>query len=257
MTSAGFKMKLINFFTIACVLMFLLSSCEEANTWPPRGKDAQSKILKITQEANIINIVESGDSTCELCSEYKLITTFSKRIQQRTGLFLSGYGINNHHPKKYQFKNGVHDFLADYRMYKTQQDVISLENARRLVVSVAEGFLQEINSNLKVRPDLDTYPIISDLIAITICFKDENHKELGNGGISNIFFSEGEIIYDRHEIHDYAERYSFPEGMHITDDKGRGYKVIRPPANKNITVHKESYADALDIVKRENGLMQL
>ena len=88
----------------------------------------------------------------ELCSEYKLINVYSERVKPETGLELRSYGINIELPKGYKFKNGVGDFMVDYYSYKTQKDIVSLEEARRLIVSVAENLLEEINSNLIVRP---------------------------------------------------------------------------------------------------------
>ena len=224
------NMKLIKFF-ITCGLVLMFSSCKN----------------------------EKVDLS-ELCPEYKLIDTFSERIKPETGLVLRSYGTNNHLPKGYQFKNGVGDFTADYTAYKTQQDVISLEEARRLIISVAEGLLQEINSNPIVRPDLDVYPMTSDLLTISINFKDENHIELGNGGVSRMFFSHGKIEYRRYEIYEYTNRNQLPEGVHVHEEingKMHSYQVTHPPSGKHFIIHQESYAEALDIVKKENGLMKL
>jgi len=198
----------------------------------------------------------------ELCSEYKLIKVFSERIEPETGLVLRSYAINYNLPKGHQFKNGVGDFMASYTAYKTQQDVISLEEARRLIVSVAESLLQEINSNLTVRPKLDVYPMTSDLLTISINFKDENHIELGNGGVSRMYFSNGKINYERYEIYEYTKRCQLPEGVYVHDEidgKIRSYQVTQPtvPVGKNFIIHQENYAEALDIVKKENGLKQL
>ena len=225
-------MKLIKFF-ISCSFIFLVSSCKKENV-----------------------------DISELCPEYKLIDKFSERIKPKTGLVLYCYAINYNLPYGYQFKNGVGDFMADYTAYKTQNDVISLEEARRLIVSVAEGLLQEINSNLIVRPDLDVYPMTNELLTISIKFKDENHIELGNGGVSRIYFSKGRIEYERYEIYEYTNRYQLPEGVHVHEEingKIHSYKVTSPtaPAGKNFLMYAESYAEAMDTVKKENSLMNL
>jgi hypothetical protein len=111
-----------------------------------------------------------------------------------------------------------------------------LEEARSLIVSVAEGLLQEINGNLEVRSMLKFYPFNVDLINIVIHFKDENKIDLG-AGISMAYLSNGKIKYERYEIHEYRSQY--------------------PAIGEHFVVHTESYTEALDIVKSQGSLIDL
>ena len=146
-----------------------------------------------------LSVACSKRDASEMLPEYRLINNFSKKLKEKTDLVLCCYGVNNYLPREYPFKNGLACFDADYTLTKTRYDTISLEEARCFLVSVVENFLQEINSNLEVRPLLDVYPFTSDFIRVCIYFKDENHINLGQG-ISRVFFSEGKLKYERYEI---------------------------------------------------------
>jgi hypothetical protein len=175
--------------------------------------------------------------TLETVPAFKLIYRFSERIEKETGLMLDCYGINNSIEKEYKIKNGVANFHMAYRNYKTQKDTVSLEEARCLFISVAESFLNEINSDPEVKGDLDSYPFTSDNITISIYFVDENDVHLGTG-ISTIRFSKGLIKYEAYQILEY---HKYPLGA----------------LGKDITIHQEPYAEALNIVKKQNCLMHL
>ena len=169
----------------------------------------------------------------DILPAYKLIVTFSKRIQPDTALILCSYGINKSLPKDYQYKNVVANFSADYKLYKTQKDTISLEHARELIVSLAESLLEEVNSNQNVRTDLEVHPFTTDLLAVSIRFKDENQIDLGQG-VSAVYFANGKIKYKRYDISEYTGRY--------------------PAIGKHFTIHQETYAEALDIVQKQGAL---
>jgi hypothetical protein len=194
-------MKFINFVAILLVLLFF-HSCKK----PP---------------------------SIESVPEYKLIKDFSRRILSETQLVLCCYGVNNSLPEGYHLKNGLANFSADYYLFKTQNDSISLDEARSLTVSLVESFLSEINSNPAVRADLDIYPMTSDQVRISINIVDENKVDIGKG-IAKTYFSRGKITYDRYEIYEYTGTY--------------------PAKGKTHLVHEESYADALEIVKEEGQL---
>ncbi len=172
----------------------------------------------------------------EIVPEYKLLVEFSKKIKPETDLVLTGYGINNHLPKGYEFVNGVANFKVTYSLYKTKNDEISLDQARILLVSVGEALLNEINTNSEIRSELDVYPLTSDFIRIAIHFKDELKIDLGQG-VSEVYFSKGKIKYERYEIRDYPNRY--------------------PATGKHYIIHEETYAEALEIVKKQGSLIPL
>jgi len=170
----------------------------------------------------------------EMFPAYKLVVDFSKRIKPDTGLVLCCYGVNHDLPKDYPYKNSVANFTTAYALYKTQKDTISLERARELIVSLTESLLQEINSNPNVRSDLEVYPFTRELVEVILRFKDENKIELGTG-VSRAYFFNGKIKYERYEIYNYTGRY--------------------PADGKNFTIHEETYAEALEIVKQRGALV--
>jgi|GEM_PF-2886229 len=172
----------------------------------------------------------------EILPEYRFIKNFAQKIKPSTALILYAYGINNNLPRNYELKNQVANFTTDFFLFKTQQDSISLEEARTLLVSVTEAFLQEINSNLEIRELLDYYPFTSNSISISINFTDQNKIDLGNG-IAQVSFSKGDIQYERYEIYEYTNRY--------------------PAIGKHFTVHRESYTEALELVRNQGALMDL
>lgn len=163
---------------------------------------------------------------------YKLIIEFAQKIKKETGLVHTGYGINNTLPEGYHRK-GIGNFDASFRLQKNKNDEITLEFARNLILFLGENFLQEINSDLEVRPDLDFYPFTSDSIDITVHFEDENRVDLGQG-VALIYFKRGKIIYQGYKIQEYATRYG--------------------TVGKHFTIHEESYAEALEIVKKQKGI---
>ena len=170
----------------------------------------------------------------ESLPEYRLLTSFSKKISPHTGLIISSYGINNNLPKEYQFKNGVANFTVTYSLHKQKQDEISIEYARNLLISLTHNLLEEINSNSEIRSHLDAYPLSADLLRITIRFKDENKIDLGQG-IATVYLSNGKIEYEGYEIHEYTGTY--------------------PASGKHFTIHKETYEQALDIVQKNGALV--
>lgn len=169
--------------------------------------------------------------------EYKLIKRFSKRIEKSDGINLYSYGINALHPVPENHVEGkISDFSVSYKIYKKRTDVVSLEEARCLIVSIAQSFLNEINSDSEIKNELDKHPLPSNRIRISIYFKDENRVELGNEGISYIILKEDKIKYERYEIREYTPP---------------------TPVGRHFVVHEEGYDKALEIVKNEGCLRQL
>lgn len=167
---------------------------------------------------------------------YKLLNLFSRKIKSETGLVLSSYGYNNHVPKGYQYKNGIANFGVSYHLPKSKNDEVSLEHARNLIVFLAENLLKDINSSSEIRDKLDVYPFVSNLINISIHFEDEIRVDLGQG-VAVVYFSNGKIEYEGYKIEKYTGQY--------------------PAEGKHYTIHKETYAEALDIVKKQGNLRYL
>lgn len=172
----------------------------------------------------------------EFVPEYKFLKEFSKKIKPKTELILRGYGVNNDVENEHVFINDLVNFSLTYALSKTRNDEISLELARFLLVSVTENLLKTIDSDPTIASRVEILPFPSDRIKITIYFKDENYIELGQG-ISYIYFAYGKIKYERYEISEYTGRY--------------------PAIGKHFLVHEETYAEALETVKKQGGPLQL
>lgn len=171
----------------------------------------------------------------EFVPEYKFLKEFSKKIKPKTNLILRSYGVNNDLSKDYQPTNDLADFSLTYSVSKNRNDAISLELARRLLVSVTENLLKEIDTDPKIVPRLEVFPFVSDRIKISMYFEDEHRIELGQG-ISYIYFAHGKVKYERYEIYEYTGQF--------------------PARGERFTVHEETYAEALEIVKKQGGLIQ-
>ncbi len=166
---------------------------------------------------------------------YGFIIEFSKKIGPGTGLILRSYGINRGVPKNYQPIHGVASFSAGFSLSKKREDEISLDAARNLIVFLVDNFVNEINSTKEIIPWLDTYPYTNNLLDITLYFEDERRIDLGQG-VAIVYFRKGEIEYEGYRIDEYTGRY---------------------PANgEHFTIHKETYAEALEIVKKQDLSMQ-
>ncbi len=166
---------------------------------------------------------------------YKFIKEFSERIKSETNLRLSSYGINGKLPDNYKVKNGTADFKISYVLNKDKEDVISIDEARAQIICLVESFINELNSNLEIRPYLDFFPCTDDMVTISLYFEDQNRVDLGNG-ICYVYYSKGKIEYERYEIEKYTDCYT--------------------TLGKHFIVSKESYSTALETVKNQ-GLLTI
>jgi hypothetical protein len=171
------------------------------------------------------------DSYTDSFPDYRLIKRFSKRLNQETGAVLYSYGTSPHQSEWDIQRYGKEAFSVTYLFEKNKNEVVSLEEARCTLVSVAESFLEEINTDPEVRPDLDVYPLTYDWINMYVHFVDKNNANLENGGVSVIYFSGGRIRYETVED---------PEG--------------KPSKRRISTYYEEPYEKALEIVKEQGCL---
>ncbi len=173
-------------------------------------------------------------SIADYIPQYKFIISFSEKINAKTGLNLYIYGINRCLSNEYQIKNGTANFSISYALCKNQNDFITVDEARSLIVFVTESLTKDINSNATIHPLLDFYPWESTMNCIHLYFQDDNKVELDKG-IANVSLVRGKIRYERYEISEYSGKY--------------------PALGKHFLVHEENYADALEIVKSQ-GLLK-
>ena len=168
--------------------------------------------------------------------EYRLIKDFSERVKQKQGFTLCAYGTNVYLPKDYEKKNHTAQFLTNYYLIKNRIDFVSMDEARVFLVSLAESFLKEINFDLEVKERLEFYPCNSDMLHMRLSFQDSNRINLGQG-IAIITFYEGKLRYKGYEIWEYRGSY--------------------PARGRDFLIHEETYAEALDIVKKQGRLIDL
>jgi len=162
---------------------------------------------------------------------YKLILDTSEQIKKETGLILFGYGINNWLPKDYEYINGIGNFSVSYKLLTdSRSNEISLERSRDLITYISNKFIEEINKNKEVIPDLDIFPFPSDRLTIFVHFTDPKEIELGQG-VAIIYLSEGRIEYEGYKIKEYTPQH-YAIGEHFL-------------------IHEESLADAIEIVKNQ------
>jgi hypothetical protein len=173
---------------------------------------------------------------CDVYPEYKLIKRFSQRIESETGLALFCYGANNYLPKDYKFKNGVACFNASYLLCKNKFDSISLDEARCIIVSLANSFVKEVNYDAELRPLLDVYPFPIEFVEIGIHFIDQNKIELGQG-VSYVYLAKNNLKYEGYNIIEYSDQY--------------------PAMGKHYKIHEETYSEALEIVNSQGCLRDL
>ncbi len=167
--------------------------------------------------------------------KFRVIHDYSDKVKSILGLALSSYGLDQ---KKDQESGNVEieTFDISYRSKKTQQDKVSINEARRLVVSISEGLLNNIQDKSNEIPELKDHPAGMKSLMVSIYFKDENQVALGNG-VSRVINNKGKVKYECYKIEKYEGKY--------------------PATGKNQILLEESYEEALKIVKRQGSLIPI
>ncbi|MES2200190.1 MAG: hypothetical protein V4489_08495 [Chlamydiota bacterium] len=94
--------------------------------------------------------------------------------------------------------------------------------ARQLLVDVVSTYLQEINSNQKIRPYLHDYPFTAKNVQIDIWIKNPDRSDVAFNQIDYMVALSGELYYDL---------------------------PIEPGTYKRRLLHKETYAEAVEILQ--------
>jgi hypothetical protein len=176
---------------------------------------------------------EKASNIANAIPEFTLINRFSNKIAKSSKLVLYGYGINHYLPKEYVLQKKVANFDISYSMTRTRETPVELKEARGTLVALCESILKEINSDSEIIPRLDDYPATSANISLAIYIVDENDVGLGSG-ISDVFFTRGEVRYREYKISDYG---------------GRGNTM-----GKHSYILEETYEEALDIATKDGSL---
>ncbi|MDE3048022.1 MAG: hypothetical protein KGI83_06710 [Verrucomicrobiota bacterium] len=159
-----------------------------------------------------------------------MIIQFAEKVKPTTHLVLRAYAINFFLPEDY-IKRGIGSFSASFSLQRNRDEKITLERARELTIFLCESLLNDINSTLEIQEELDFHPFPAEAIHIGLCFEDPNRVQLGQG-VARVSLIEGRIEYEGYNITEYTGKY--------------------PAIGKHYTIHEESYAEALDIVKKQS-----
>jgi len=141
------------------------------------------------------------------------VKTYVKQFAKPRGLHLTGSGG----AMMYDVKKVILNFLSF--------DTLTVDEARVLYVEMMEEFLCRVNQNEKIRPYLHNYPFEINNFDLTIGFENAQRKITGDGHVALMYIGRNNEL-------------SF-----------RGYN---PEAEEFYSLHRESYAEALKIVKCDN-----
>ncbi|MCH9626006.1 MAG: hypothetical protein S4CHLAM123_11930 [Chlamydiales bacterium] len=102
---------------------------------------------------------------------------------------------------------------------------LTIEQARRLYVEVAEKYICRYNQDEEIRPYLHDYPFTIDNVYVRIGFKNEQRQHMDQGFVALIF------VGRNHRLH---------------------YEGHDPESDKFFALYEEPYETARDIILREN-----
>src|SRR3990167_5708408 len=115
----------------------------------------------------------------------KITSRFCKEVSKPKGLHLCGYG------------GALMYDVKQLDLYYYSHQCLTLEEARKLYVEVAEIYLSYINEDEKIRPYLHDYPFTMKNLDLMMSFSDKRNKKYDNGNVSLIFYVQktGKIYY--------------------------------------------------------------
>lgn len=157
----------------------------------------------------LISFRYSPPKYCRLSN--KIVNEYNKELTKQKGLYLIGEGG--------AFMNDIQEVSLSYISY----DASSVDQARRLYVEIAEGYLRRYNENVEIRPFLHNYPFTIDNLELMIGFEDETNRHRGDGYIALMFIARDKLWY---KGYDKEKQEFYP-------------------------IHSETYAKAVEIVRNE------
>jgi hypothetical protein len=110
---------------------------------------------------------------CQLSD--KIFFSYNKELLKNKHLFLIGSG------------GGMMDDIKKVNAYYVSFEKMNIEEARRLYVEVAEGYMSRYNENEQIRPYLHNYPLTIGNFKISIGFEDETRKYRDQGLVAVVF----------------------------------------------------------------------
>mgnify|MGYP007027865603 CR=1 FL=1 len=163
--------------------------------------------------SSLINFSFKEPKYCKLSD--KILNEYSKELKQQKEMILIGHGG--------AMMNDIQEVCMHYISY----DRLSVEEARKLYINLANGLLEKYNADEKIRPYLHNFPFSYNNLDIMIAFEDKlSRRRLDDGSVALIFVAKDNLFYD---------------GYDSTTDK-------------LYTLYKEPYAKAVEIVKQQSGI---
>jgi hypothetical protein len=138
----------------------------------------------------------------------QLIQDFSKDMQKNKHLTLIAIGGG---------QNGRLFCLS----YVTQKK-LNLEQARKLLIDVCEGFLERVNNDQQLRPYLVGYPYNSTNIDVMIRFVDHNNDRTQPPYIALASNHQGKVFYNTSTISEelsHLHKETYEEACKIANEK--------------------------------------
>lgn len=171
------------------------------------------KIFLFCLLLSILSSFYKESKHCKLSD--RIYIPYNKELKREKHLYLVGSGG--------AMMGDIQKVNAHYVSY----DRLTVEEARRLYVDVAEGYLNRYNENEEIRPYLHNYPFTIDNFKIMIGFENENHQHMDKGFVAVVSNIENKgIIY---------------------------YSSYNHATKTFIDLHEEPYETAREIVQRERA----
>lgn len=103
---------------------------------------------------------------------------------------------------------------------------VNIEQARKLYIDIIEEYLRYVNEDEEVRPYLHNYPFTPVNLYFLLGFRENNQSIKGEGHVASIVISRNIVYYDAYHTN----------------------------SKKLYNLHKETYEEALSIVKENNQI---
>ncbi len=114
--------------------------------------------------------------------EVQLISRIAKILQKEKNLQFGGLG-------------GFGDKIESPYLGFRKCGIYDITDARKFIIFSAKTFLNEINKDEKIRPQLIKHPFPGKNIRVVISFYDKDFKKLPSSAIQEISLREGMIFY--------------------------------------------------------------
>jgi hypothetical protein len=101
---------------------------------------------------------------------------------------------------------------------------IDIEGGRELLMQAANVFLEEVNTNEKIRPYLDIYPFEPKNIKIIVSLQDSDGRNVSDGELALITFRDGVLQYKFNDLNSSFYRVveeTYEEALEIIQNSGK------------------------------------